>query len=230
MIIFHQIFITFTLLPGYKQEEGVGPTRWNGGAGPAEYHYARLVGCFHWDWFAVISSLFHTVLLSFFLSWAHAQSSSRREPLQRRWLHLHWCQHWWPLPWQGISTTFEQTLLTLTAYLRLYTLSPSLLSAKMVRGSRRTIWSSANARSPKKLDSETLGIVSIMPCATIRLNRILLPKNTHFVSTNQSKIMFAWAKHAQPTEVPNDVGFSLQPDEYLVLQVCSKIYFSQVGF
>ena len=42
--------------------------------------------------------------------------------------------------------------------------------------------------------------------------------------------MFAWAKHAQPTEVPNDVGFSLQPDEYLVLQVCSKIYFSQVGF
>ena len=31
--------------------------------------------------------------------------------------------------------------------------------------------------------------------------------------------MFAWAKHAQPTEVPDDVGFSLQPDEYLVLQV-----------
>ena len=55
-------------------------------------------------------------------------------------------------------------------------------------------------------------------------------KYSFFVSTNQSKIMFAWAKHAQPTEVPNDVGFSLQPDEYLVLQVCSKIYFSQVGF
>ena len=50
-------------------------------------------------------------------------------------------------------------------------------------------------------------------------------KYSFFVSTNQSKIMFAWAKHAQPTEVPNDVGFSLQPDEYLVLQVCSKIYF-----
>ena len=35
--------------------------------------------------------------------------------------------------------------------------------------------------------------------------------------------MFAWAKHAQPTELPNDVGFSLQPDEYLVLQVLQKI-------
>ena len=31
--------------------------------------------------------------------------------------------------------------------------------------------------------------------------------------------MFAWAKHAQPTELANDVGFPLQPDEYLVLQV-----------
>jgi len=41
----------------------------------------------------------------------------------------------------------------------------------------------------------------------------------HAMCNDQSKIMFAWAKHAQPTELPNDVGFSLQPDEYLVLQV-----------
>ena len=53
-----------------------------------------------------------------------------------------------------------------------------------------------------------------------------LPKNT-FVFPRQSKIMFAWAKHAQPTELPDDVGFSLQPDEYLVLQVCcTTIYIS----
>jgi len=41
----------------------------------------------------------------------------------------------------------------------------------------------------------------------------------HAMCNDQSKILFAWAKHAQPTELPNDVGFSLQPDEYLVLQV-----------
>merc|ERR1719322_1039338 len=41
----------------------------------------------------------------------------------------------------------------------------------------------------------------------------------HAMCNDQSKIMFAWAKHAQPTELPNDVGFSLHPDEYLVLQV-----------
>ena len=46
----------------------------------------------------------------------------------------------------------------------------------------------------------------------------LFPDNSIF----QSKIMFAWAKHAQPTELPNDVGFSLQPDEYLVLQVLAS--------
>lgn len=31
--------------------------------------------------------------------------------------------------------------------------------------------------------------------------------------------MFAWAKHAQPTKLPSDVGFELAPDDYLVLQV-----------
>ena len=40
--------------------------------------------------------------------------------------------------------------------------------------------------------------------------------------------MFAWAKHAQPTELPNDVGFSLQPDEYLVLQVLSTRLISPI--
>jgi len=41
----------------------------------------------------------------------------------------------------------------------------------------------------------------------------------HAMCNDQSKIMFAWAKHAQPTELPDDVGFSLHPDDYLVLQV-----------
>ena len=31
--------------------------------------------------------------------------------------------------------------------------------------------------------------------------------------------MFAWAKHAQPTKLPDDVGFELSPDDYIVLQV-----------
>jgi hypothetical protein len=36
---------------------------------------------------------------------------------------------------------------------------------------------------------------------------------------DSSKILFAWAKHAKPTELPDGVGFALHPDEYLVLQV-----------
>ena len=36
---------------------------------------------------------------------------------------------------------------------------------------------------------------------------------------DQSKILFAWAKHADPTEVPVDVGFSLDKEDSLVLQV-----------
>ena len=41
----------------------------------------------------------------------------------------------------------------------------------------------------------------------------------HAMCNDQSKIMFAWAKHAQPTKLPQDVGFTLQQDDYLVLQV-----------
>ena len=41
----------------------------------------------------------------------------------------------------------------------------------------------------------------------------------HAMCKDSSKIMFAWAKHAQPTELPDDVGFQLEPDDYLVLQV-----------
>ena len=132
-------------------------------------------GWFHWDWFRVpFSSLFppHTV---FALSSSHAQSS-RRESLQGRWLHLHWCQHWWPLAWQGKTQHF--TTFYLAALTRLSMLSPSLPLAKTVQGSRRTTWSSASARSPKKLDSETLGIASITPCATTRWKSIRLLINT----------------------------------------------------
>lgn len=41
----------------------------------------------------------------------------------------------------------------------------------------------------------------------------------HAMCNDQSKIMFAWAKHAQPTQLPEDVGFPLEPEDYLVLQV-----------
>ena len=41
----------------------------------------------------------------------------------------------------------------------------------------------------------------------------------HAMCKDSSKIMFAWAKHAQPTKLPSDVGFELAPDDYLVLQV-----------
>ena len=41
----------------------------------------------------------------------------------------------------------------------------------------------------------------------------------HAMCQDSSKIMFAWAKHAQPTELPEDVGFQLEQDDYIVLQV-----------
>ena len=41
----------------------------------------------------------------------------------------------------------------------------------------------------------------------------------HAMCKDSSKIMFAWAKHAQPTELPPDVGFQLEPDDFIVLQV-----------
>ena len=41
----------------------------------------------------------------------------------------------------------------------------------------------------------------------------------HAMCRDSSKIMFAWAKHAQPTQLPEDVGFQLEEDDYIVLQV-----------
>merc|ERR1719348_2712737 len=41
----------------------------------------------------------------------------------------------------------------------------------------------------------------------------------HAVCDGETKIMFAWAKHAAPTQLPPDVGFKLEKDDYLVLQV-----------
>ena len=41
----------------------------------------------------------------------------------------------------------------------------------------------------------------------------------HHAMCSDSKIMFAWAKHAQPTKLPADVGFQLEADDYIVLQV-----------
>ena len=36
---------------------------------------------------------------------------------------------------------------------------------------------------------------------------------------SDSKIMFGWANHAKPTKLPADVGFQLEADDYIVLQV-----------
>lgn len=41
----------------------------------------------------------------------------------------------------------------------------------------------------------------------------------HAMCKDSSKIMFAWAKHAQPTVLPPDVGFQLEADDFIVLQV-----------
>ena len=41
----------------------------------------------------------------------------------------------------------------------------------------------------------------------------------HHICYDESKILFAWAKHAEPTELPQDVGFALADDDHLVLQV-----------
>ena len=41
----------------------------------------------------------------------------------------------------------------------------------------------------------------------------------HAMCRDSSKIMFAWAKHAQPTKLPGDVGFQLEEEDYIVLQV-----------
>ena len=41
----------------------------------------------------------------------------------------------------------------------------------------------------------------------------------HAMCTDSSKIMFAWAKHAQPTNRSGDVGFQLEADDFIVLQV-----------
>ena len=43
----------------------------------------------------------------------------------------------------------------------------------------------------------------------------------HAMCRDSSKIMFAWAKHAQPTQLPEGVGFQLEEDDYIVLQVLS---------
>ena len=45
----------------------------------------------------------------------------------------------------------------------------------------------------------------------------------HAMCRDSSKIMFAWAKHAQPTQLPEDVGFQLEEDDYIVLQVSSIV-------
>jgi len=41
----------------------------------------------------------------------------------------------------------------------------------------------------------------------------------HAMCLDQSKILFAWAKHAEPTKLPTDVGFDIADDDFLVLQV-----------
>ena len=41
----------------------------------------------------------------------------------------------------------------------------------------------------------------------------------HAMCKDSSKIMFAWAKHAEPTKLPGEVGFQLEKTDWLVLQV-----------
>ena len=41
----------------------------------------------------------------------------------------------------------------------------------------------------------------------------------HGMCRDQNRILFAWAKHAEPTELPAGVGFSVDQEDYLVLQV-----------
>jgi hypothetical protein len=41
----------------------------------------------------------------------------------------------------------------------------------------------------------------------------------HHMCRDESKILFAWAKHAPATTVPENVGFALAEDDHLVLQV-----------
>jgi hypothetical protein len=41
----------------------------------------------------------------------------------------------------------------------------------------------------------------------------------HAMCLDQSKIMFAWAKHAEPTKLPQDVAFDIEEDDFMVLQV-----------
>jgi len=41
----------------------------------------------------------------------------------------------------------------------------------------------------------------------------------HRSCNDQSKILFAWAKHAEPTELPALVGFTVEQQDHLVLQV-----------
>jgi hypothetical protein len=41
----------------------------------------------------------------------------------------------------------------------------------------------------------------------------------HHMCRDESKIVFAWAKHAPPTTLPEGVGFALEKDDHLILQV-----------
>jgi hypothetical protein len=41
----------------------------------------------------------------------------------------------------------------------------------------------------------------------------------HHMCRDESKIVFAWAKHAPPTTLPEEVGFALEKDDHLILQV-----------
>ena len=154
------------------------------------------------DWFVCFLVCFRSVH-SLDLS-CRTTPSCRGEPVQRRRLHLHRGQCGRP-SWR-----------------------PDHLRCFLLRPWARWPWDQGAPHDPQQVQEaeenwfrRDLGLST--PRHVQRSGKTIHPQE--FFPDNclfQSKIMFAWAKHAQPTELPNDVGFSLQPDEYLVLQVLAS--------
>ena len=51
--------------------------------------------------------------------------------------------------------------------------------------------------------------------------------NHHATCNDQSHILWAWAKNAKPTVLPENVAFKLAPEEYVVMQIHYKNPFKE---
>ena len=49
----------------------------------------------------------------------------------------------------------------------------------------------------------------------------------HSICRGETHIMYAWAKDAPPTNLPENVAFKLDPDEYIVVQIHYANQFSE---